>query len=210
MTIEALPLRLLAFVALVGAILWPLEHLFPRVAPRITPRAWLVDFGWLALGALTLHVVVRPLVAGNGSTEPARVVLAFLGAELMAYATHRAMHELPWLARFHAVHHTHDTLDWLKAWRQHPVDVALHAFAVAIPGLLLGGSWAQFGTIILLRRVWTGLLHANVRLRFGWLEEVVATPHFHHMHHHRPRVNYAGLLPVIDRLFGTHAGRESI
>ena len=50
-------------------------------------------------------------------------------------------------------------------------------------------------------------LHANVRWTFGPLRNVIATPAFHRWHHAsqvegRDR-NFAGLLPLWDRLFGT-------
>jgi sterol desaturase/sphingolipid hydroxylase (fatty acid hydroxylase superfamily) len=51
-------------------------------------------------------------------------------------------------------------------------------------------------------------VHANLSWRFGWLENVIATPAFHHWHHTNdgPDVidkNFASMLPWIDRLFGT-------
>ncbi|HEX8895805.1 MAG TPA: hypothetical protein VF783_20950 [Terriglobales bacterium] len=46
----------------------------------------------------------------------------------------------------------------------------------------------------------------NVGWRFGWLEWIVSTPHFHHWHHtqedHINR-NHASMLPIMDVLFGT-------
>ena len=51
------------------------------------------------------------------------------------------------------------------------------------------------------------LLHANVRLSFGPLRWVIASPVFHHWHHAaRPDAqgkNFAGQLSVLDKLFGT-------
>lgn len=202
-----LPLRVAAFLALVGSVCWPLELLYPRIAPRLSLRAWLVDVSWLTLGALTLTLVVGPVLRWvQLDSTPAwwRLGLAMLGAEFASYGVHRAMHEVPWLRRFHAVHHEPVELDWLKAWRQHPLDVALHALAVGLPGALLGAPLSSLAALVLLRRLYTSLLHANVNLRFGWLEHVVATPHFHHMHHHHGAANFAGLFPWIDRLFGTH------
>ncbi|HUP04598.1 MAG TPA: sterol desaturase family protein, partial [Bryobacteraceae bacterium] len=60
---------------------------------------------------------------------------------------------------------------------------------------LLGNGWGYF-------------IHANLRWRFGWLENVIATPAFHHWHHHNARAghrhgNYAPTWPWIDRIFGT-------
>jgi sterol desaturase/sphingolipid hydroxylase (fatty acid hydroxylase superfamily) len=161
-------------------------------------------------GALTLSLVVGPALRWlqrDVGHEWWRVTLAFLGAEVMAYAIHRAMHEVPQLWRFHRVHHEPRELTWTTAWRQHPVDVALHAVAVALPGLLLGVSLSSFALLVLARRLWTGLLHANVKFEFGWLEGVIATPKFHHLHHSTdPRffnANYAGLLPILDVLART-------
>lgn len=204
--------RALAFLALAGALLWPLELLWPRVRPRFTPRAWAGDVGWLLLGALTLSFVVGPVLrdfAVPAAPSALRLIAAFLGAELMAYASHRAMHELPSLWRFHAVHHAPKELDWLKAWRQHPVDVAIHALCVGLPGALLGAPLSSLAALVLLRRLWTGLLHANVRLPLGALEGLVVTPDFHHAHHVDGRVNFAGLLPCLDVLFGTARPKAS-
>jgi sterol desaturase/sphingolipid hydroxylase (fatty acid hydroxylase superfamily) len=218
-SVVALLVHVVVFVALAAALLVPLEQLWPKVwssssssSSSSSRTGWVGDIAWLTLGAATLECVIGPLLAAVPSSPWTSsswlgLVGALLGAELGAYASHRLMHSVPWLWRFHAVHHDVAVLTWSKAWRQHPVDVAVHAIAVAIPGLLCGVSLSGFGAVLLLRRLWTGFLHANVSLRFGVLEHVVATPAFHHAHHssdpRRFNANYAGLLPVLDRLFGT-------
>lgn len=215
-------LRVVLFAGLAGLLLWPLELLLPLRAPRFTGRAWLCDLGWLLLGALTLRLFVEPVVGWLAarlpppgpaqSASPGRLAAALLGSELVAYAAHRAMHEVPLLWRFHALHHAPRALDWLKAFRQHPVDVAVQGVLVALPGLLLGVPLGELAALVLLRRLYTGLLHANVRVPapLGWLAHVVATPAFHRAHHsHDPRLhdaNYASTLPILDHLFGTFRG----
>jgi len=55
-------------------------------------------------------------------------------------------------------------------------------------------------------------IHANVRFRFGLLEQVLATPRAHHWHHAVAPVdvNFAVHLPVLDRAFGTqHLPRDA-
>ena len=51
------------------------------------------------------------------------------------------------------------------------------------------------------------LLHANVRIGFGALRWLVASPEFHHWHHsdHREAYNrnFAGQLSFLDVVFGT-------
>jgi len=56
--------------------------------------------------------------------------------------------------------------------------------------------------------IWGFFIHANARWRFGPLEWLIATPAFHHWHHTNDgpayvNKNYAALLPLVDRLFGT-------
>lgn len=210
--IEWLP-RVAAFAALTACLMVPLEALLPREeaprGPRAT-RALLQNLAWLLLGAATLRWVVQPVIEAlqpsHVHTAAWRIALAFLAAEVMAYWSHRLMHELPWLARFHRVHHRHGTLTWHHAWQQHPVDLALHTLAVGLPGVLLGVPMSQFVTVVLIRRLYTALLHANVGFTLGPLEGVISSPRSHHQHHRARREamgNYAGLLPWLDALFGT-------
>ena len=61
--------------------------------------------------------------------------------------------------------------------------------------------------MLLAGTAWTFFIHANVRLRFGPLEWLLATPAFHHWHHtncERRDHNYSAILPFVDRMFGTH------
>jgi len=51
-------------------------------------------------------------------------------------------------------------------------------------------------------------IHANMKINFGPLRYVFATPQFHHCHHSKDRqymdANYAVHLPLIDMLFGIY------
>ena len=71
----------------------------------------------------------------------------------------------------------------------------------------LGFSRATFGAFLVVTTVQAIFIHANVRLRFGGLRWLIATPQFHHWHHaldpDARDSNFAGELPVIDWLFGT-------
>ena len=51
--------------------------------------------------------------------------LAVLVADLVQYAAHRAYHEVPFLWRIHAVHHSTRTLDWLAGSRLHIVELLI-------------------------------------------------------------------------------------
>ena len=52
-------------------------------------------------------------------------------SEVGEYWAHRKMHTVPFLWRFHKVHHSVDQMDWLASARLHPVDRALTASAAS-------------------------------------------------------------------------------
>jgi len=212
----ALLLGTTVFLALMAGLFIPLEGWWPRHAVAVPARTIAVcaallfidvlAMAWIGAAVLDPLAELGPILEG---TSAARIAAALVLAELAGYALHRLMHRVPWLWRFHAVHHAPTHLHWLAAWRQHPVDFVLHGLAVGLPGALLGASLTDFATVVLLRKTYTTFLHANLRWRLRGLERWIATPDYHARHHsHEPRDrdrNFAGMLPILDRLFGTHA-----
>jgi lathosterol oxidase len=134
-------------------------------------------------------------------------LFATLLADLMQYATHRLHHNIPLLWRFHAIHHSSHTMDWLAGSRTHLVEVFLTRALVMLPLYLCGFSEGALNAYVILVGVQAVAIHANLGLDFGPLRYVLATPQFHHWHHSKDRqymdANYAVHLPVIDMLFGT-------
>ena len=129
-------------------------------------------------------------------------------ADLMEYATHRAMHEVPALWRFHAVHHSVERMDWMAGSRLHFLEPLVTRTVVMLPAFVLGASDTPLLCYIVWAGFQAGLVHSNFGLEFGPLKYLVATPRFHHWHHSSEReaidTNYAAHLPLIDRLFGTY------
>jgi sterol desaturase/sphingolipid hydroxylase (fatty acid hydroxylase superfamily) len=135
-------------------------------------------------------------------------VAAFGVFQLVGYWAHRAQHEVPLFWRFHAVHHSSTRLDWIAGARAHPGDVFVGTLVAAPVLLVLGVDAAAVGVLGAVAGVWGIFLHANVRWRLRALDGWIGTPEYHHWHHSaHPEArnrNYAALLPVFDRLFGTY------
>ena len=214
--LKSLLLLMLVFIPLERLL--PLHHGQKVLRPKWTTdltyvflNGFLVRFGLvvviLSITALSSWAMPAALLAWVGSLPiwvqfPAILVLSDLGF----YAMHRLFHT-PLLWRFHAVHHSIEHLDWLAGHRVHPVDQILTKAGSYIPVFALGFSDAA---IILAATVYfwhSVLLHSNVRVNFGPLRWIVASPQFHHWHHaNQPEAydkNFAGQLSVIDVLFGT-------
>jgi sterol desaturase/sphingolipid hydroxylase (fatty acid hydroxylase superfamily) len=163
----------------------------------------------LAAGLAATHIFVpRALPAAVAGQDPwEQATEALLLAEVCGYWGHRWSHELPWLWRFHKLHHSIETMDWLAPNRRHPVDLVVARVAIALPLLALGFTVPSLAAPFAVRRFQGLLVHADVRLERGPLRWFVATPHFHHWHHAADpegwNRNYAGQAPLVDWLFGT-------
>lgn len=138
----------------------------------------------------------------------AQAAIGLVAFEMMGYWYHRMSHEVPFLWRFHAVHHSSARLDWIAAARLHPLEGFFAGLVVAPPLLLLGVRPTTLGVLGVVTQLWAITLHMNVRWRMRWLDGIWGTPEYHHWHHsNHPEAhdkNYSGLLPILDLAFGTY------
>jgi sterol desaturase/sphingolipid hydroxylase (fatty acid hydroxylase superfamily) len=194
-----------AFLAWAAASFTALEHVWARHPGRPGARRIVIAAALLAADGAIARVVVRPSFA---PAPVARLVLAWLLAEVLLYGVHRAMHRVPWLWRFHRLHHGGAPLAWTTAWTLHPVDATLFAACAALGGVLAGSGAPGAVGFVVARRVWTVVLHANLAWPASALDRWIATPPFHHRHHREDLApaNFASTLPILDRWFGTCAG----
>ncbi|MGH7400698.1 MAG: sterol desaturase family protein, partial [Candidatus Rokuibacteriota bacterium] len=132
-------------------------------------------------------------------------VQVLIVADLTQYGVHRLFHHVPWLWRFHAVHHSSRRMDWLAGSRLHLVDIVVTRGLSFVPLYVAGFAPPAVFAYVLFVSFQAVLIHANVSWRFGPLRWVLATPQYHHWHHavEPVDVNFAVHLPVIDRVFGT-------
>jgi sterol desaturase/sphingolipid hydroxylase (fatty acid hydroxylase superfamily) len=133
--------------------------------------------------------------------------LAVLVADLAEYWIHRALHEVPWLWRFHAIHHSSKALDWIAGSRAHIVDDILIRGLMLIPMMFLF-SQSIIVAYLLFVTIHATWAHCNFGPTVRWLEPYLIFPRFHHWHHTSQAEaldkNYAIHFPWIDKLFGTH------
>jgi sterol desaturase/sphingolipid hydroxylase (fatty acid hydroxylase superfamily) len=211
-------------LAILAVIFIPLERLFALHPRRVLRQGWRTDLvHYLVNGAaLKVGLIVSVVVVGSAlrALVPAplrlgiaasptwvQIVAGFAITTVGGYAGHRAAHEVPLLWRFHRVHHSIRDLDWLAANHLHPLDETFGRSAAVLPLYALGFGRVSLGAFVMLITVQAIFIHANVRMNFGPVRWLIATPQFHHWHHARePRAyntNYAGEFPILDALFGT-------
>lgn len=159
--------------------------------------------GWLAVPQLAEWVRAVPLLL--------QFLACVLVADLAQYWVHRAFHQVPWLWRFHLVHHSAERMDWLAGSRLHLVDIVITRGLVLLPLIALGFDERAVLAYLGFVSFHAVFIHANFAPRWPWLERWLVMPRFHHWHHgieaEARDVNFAVHLPVLDRLFGTqHLG----
>jgi sterol desaturase/sphingolipid hydroxylase (fatty acid hydroxylase superfamily) len=225
---------LISKVAVLGSVIvtmMVLERLFPKARPlaaaglrTLADKTWRVlkNASLLLISAGLSPLVVIPLSA-LASTHALGwrpdwwsgwqgLVIDLLILDFWIYWWHRANHEIPFLWRFHEVHHLDEFLDASSAFRFHFGEVMLSAVVRAVVIWLMDiplASVVIFETMVLSMALFH---HSNVNLP-DWLErpfsKVIVTPSIHWVHHHAIRAdtdsNYANTLSIWDIVFGSRS-----
>jgi sterol desaturase/sphingolipid hydroxylase (fatty acid hydroxylase superfamily) len=138
----------------------------------------------------------------------AQLLLSWVVVEAFAYWPHRWLHEVPWLWRLHATHHSPERLYWLNATRAHPLEHVFRSGFNMLP-LALAGASAELLALQAITDAVIGLFqHANVDIRLGPLNYVFSAAPVHRWHHSRARGeadhNYGDNFIFWDLVFGTY------
>ena len=224
--------RLSAWLMFLFVIFVPLERLFPHRRQEIFRKGFAQDVLYyflsnlipklvlvvpLSLAARAAHHFLPLAMYDTVAAMPfgLRVLAGLVVGELGAYWAHRWSHEIPWLWRYHSVHHAAEEMDWIVHTRTHPVDIIFTRLCALIPLYLTGLAQPVSNRmdlapvlVTIAATIWGFLIHANINWRFGWLEYVVTTPAFHHWHHTNDssqltNKNFSPVLPLMDKCFGT-------
>lgn len=183
-------------------------------------------------GGLTLAISInRVLYAWFGAGDfwqlPPQIVsvvftvVLFIAEDFSRFLVHYSYHKIPFLWRFHAIHHSATVLTPITLYRIHWFEMMINSvrsllvigsvsalfiyvFDNAIqPVTILGASLFGF----LFNMAGSNLRHSHVWLGFGRLEAWVISPAQHQIHHSIANVhidkNFGATLALWDRLFGT-------
>lgn len=144
------------------------------------------------------------LVSWPGWLETALLFLLF---DFWMYVWHRANHTIPFLWRFHRMHHSDTEMNASSAVRFHTGEVVFSALARLAVIPLLGMTIEQ---VLFYETVFLPVIlfhHSNVRLP-RWIDHgllaIMVTPAMHRVHHSRRRPetnsNYGSVFPHWDFL----------
>lgn len=172
-----------------------------------------VGFWWAVAHWATLHGF--GLLRWVQVPAWAHLLSAFILLDLWMYGWHRLNHRIPFLWRFHRVHHSDPAMDVTTASRFHFGEIAMSCLVrVPVIALLGVGLWE----LVLYETVMFAVVqlhHANVKLPDPLeraLRLFIVTPYMHKVHHSnwQPETdsNYSSLFSFWDRLFRTFRLRD--
>jgi sterol desaturase/sphingolipid hydroxylase (fatty acid hydroxylase superfamily) len=201
----------------------PLEMLFPAKKQKLLRPAWFTDlcfflgqyllwtggvFWLLGFLYVWLDQVVPGTFRHTVAAQPwwLQAMEVIVLSDFCIYWGHRLQHKMPFLWRFHSIHHSAEHLDWLAAHREHPLDTVYTLTVINLPAVLLGFPLETLAGLLAFRGLWAIYIHSNVRMPIGPLRALVGAPELHHWHHDRDRNagNYANISPLMDIAFGTY------
>lgn len=220
------------WLASLGGLLvfWSWESLAPFFAFEGRVRHALRNLGIAALNILAVTIVFAgATIAVSEYAEQlniglahwaslgtvSRFVVALLALDFWTYWWHRANHSIPFLWRFHRMHHSDPAMDVSTATRFHAGELALSStFRLAVI-LLAGAPLAAIVVYDFVLLLSTQFHHSNIALPNGMDRMVrlgLVSPNMHKIHHSDVRAemdsNFTSILSVWDRLFGTYCEKD--
>jgi sterol desaturase/sphingolipid hydroxylase (fatty acid hydroxylase superfamily) len=227
-TLEQRPLERMAF--LVGGLLffWILEGSIPLINLQYKKnklRHAGVNFSFTVIH-LIIHTFLAILIVKLSDWCKAEqiglvhwlnvgvvgsIIISFLVLDFFGgWLVHITEHKIPFLWRFHVIHHADNNVDVTTGLRHHPIESILRGIFFFM-GILVSGApmfaVMIFQTILIIATAFT---HANISLP-KWIDKgisfIVVSPNMHKVHHHYKQPftdsNYGAILSIWDRLLGT-------
>jgi 4-alpha-methyl-delta7-sterol-4alpha-methyl oxidase len=225
--IAAALVAMAAFTVFAGVLTWiaaaepaalrrhRIQRRRPRAQDLVGPsiRSFLRNNVWNLVGFVAIWPLLRPISAIHAGPLPpwwlvaGQVVFFIYLDDFLYYWFHRGMHTRWLYKRVHGWHHRIVTPWAVTGNYMHPVEFALTG-AVALVGPLLVGAHVVTLWIWLAFRQWEAA-EGHCGYDLPWTPTHLLPFNdgavHHDVHHERVKGNYAGFLPLWDRVFGTFA-----
>lgn len=147
-----------------------------NAASDVVVRAFADARHAVGLGDLTvLDVSALPWIA--------QLALMFVLRDFIQYWIHRLLHAVPFLWRFHQVHHSVTEMGFAAHLRFHPAETVVYRTIEYIPLAMIGFGVDDFLLVHAFALTIGHLNHANVKLPLGPLRYLLNSPQMHLWHH---------------------------
>jgi sterol desaturase/sphingolipid hydroxylase (fatty acid hydroxylase superfamily) len=158
---------------------------------------------------LEAHASGLTLDIGRDLPIPVVLLLGAAITDLTLWFSHVVRHKVPFLWRFHMIHHSQTRLSLFTASRDHPLDTFFETLIRVVPLFFLFPSVVENAEALAIYGLAVSwhirLTHTNIATNLGALRLILVTPQSHRIHHSTEpehwNSNYANIF-CWDRLFG--------
>jgi sterol desaturase/sphingolipid hydroxylase (fatty acid hydroxylase superfamily) len=134
----------------------------------------------------------------------------FLITDFLQWLTHRMLHRVAFLWKFHKVHHSVQQMGFAAHFRYHWMEPVIYKSILYIPIALIGGFNLRDVYLVHFLSITIGHInHANLGWDYGILKYLFNNPKMHIWHHskelpHQFGVNFGISLSIWDYIFKTN------
>lgn len=143
---------------------------------------------------------------------PLTIFIAFIIQDFLYYWFHKASHHIHWLWAAHVVHHSSTKMNFSTAFRQSLMYPICGMWLFWLPMILLGFDPRTVFVIVAINLAFQFFVHTQIVDKLGWIEKIFNTPSHHRVHHSINSKyidkNFAGVLIIWDKLFGTYVEED--
>ncbi|MGB0892433.1 MAG: sterol desaturase family protein [Flavobacteriaceae bacterium] len=147
----------------------------------------------------------------------AEIIIAVMLLDFVSqYCVHYLLHKVPFMWRFHTVHHSDTHVDVTSGTRHHPIDFIFRE-TFALIGIVIAGLPIAYYLIYRISTVFfTYFSHADIQLPKKLdkaISYIFITPDTHKFHHHHVMpwtdTNFGNIFSFWDRIFGTYIYQDT-
>lgn len=136
------------------------------------------------------------------------VTLCFIWLDFSTFVYHYCAHRFDFLWRFHRLHHSSKTLDWLSGFRSFWAEDLMLEFCTSLCFIWIALPPEWFFGLAVFRAHSNFFIHTNSKIHLGFLRGWIVSADTHHWHHSLEKKfkyghNFGSFTFVWDRLMGT-------
>lgn len=224
------------FLLLISLVIWGLEILMPwRKKQAVFRKDFWLDgfymffnfylFNLLVFAALSsvsekalidllspLGYAGNPLIDFSGMPWGWELLVFFIIADFVQWGVHNLLHRVPFLWKFHKVHHSVKEMGFAAHLRYHFFETFVYqTFKYISLSMIFGFSYENAFIVYSLTVLIGHLNHANLGWDYGPLKYLLNNPKMHIWHHakdlpesHPKGMNFGISLSCWDYIFGTN------
>jgi sterol desaturase/sphingolipid hydroxylase (fatty acid hydroxylase superfamily) len=185
-----------------------------------TGKEWLRDatyFGLVCCAGAYGQGLVASIATHIASTSHhlnlmLEIPLALMLSSLASYSFHLLGHVNKFFWQAHGIHHTPTKVNVANNGVTHFIDVIVRAIVSQVPLFLLNFSAESMFISLAFTAMQGYFIHANVNMKMGPLNYLIATPESHRLHHSLDLAeaqNYGTATMLWDIVFGTFTWMEN-